>query len=340
MFLIKSLTIKSIKNKYFFFLLRIIKDLANPTIWPISKDMHSSTLGDYYFVFEESKMVNQKGGQKSIIFDKNGIVKNPTYIDVKDEKYVYFPITIGQVGLAIYHTYLKTKSEKDKLRFLNYADWFYNNAKESPELGTFWLTNVPLPQYKNPGPWQSAFVQSRAISILLRTYQLTGEKKYADMAEKALIPYTKPVSEGGVTSYTPWGSFYEEYTSSVPTLVLNGKIFAMCGLYDFLRVFPENQRAVKLFNDGIETLKNILPEFDMDFWSRYNLCKAPWYPESDPATRTYQYLHITQLKMLEKLTGEEIFTKYRVRFEKQNTLVNAIRMYFEKFRALKKLGRL
>ena len=106
-------------------------------------------------------MENQKGGQKSIIFDANGIPINPTYVDVKDKDYVYFPITIGQVGLAIFHTYLNTKNEDDKKRFLNIADWFVSNGSESNNLGIRWMTHVSLPQYKNPGPWQSAFSQSR-----------------------------------------------------------------------------------------------------------------------------------------------------------------------------------
>ena len=331
---------RTIKNKYIFFLLRILKDIINPIQYKISNNLHSENLTEYYFLFDENQMENQKGGQKSIVYDKEGIPLNPTYIDVRDKKYVYFPITIGQVGLAVFHTYLKTKSESDKNRFLKFVDWFYKNAEISDNLGVRWLTDVPLPQYKNPGPWQSAFAQGRGISILLRGYQLTDDKKYAEMAEKALIPFTKPVSEGGVTSFTNWGPFYEEYTAEVPTLVLNGMIFSLCGIYDFVRVFPENKLAKKIYNDGIQTLKNILPEYDLGYWSRYNLCKAVWYPEIDPATITYQKLHITQLEMLYRLTSENIFQKYAEKFRKQNNFLNAIKMYKIKYHALKRLRRI
>ncbi|WP_206082110.1 D-glucuronyl C5-epimerase family protein [Maribellus sediminis] len=328
-------------KKVFFMFKKLIADFKTPKErYPIAEDLHSSNLGEYYFVFKEKRV--SAGKDQALInkFDENGIPINKTYIDVHDKDFVYFPISIGQMGLAVYDTYLNTKTEKDKQRFLKFAEWFYNNADISEELGARWLTDVKLPAYHSPENWQSAFSQSRGISILLRGYQLTGKQEYAGMAEKALISFTKPVSEGGVTSFTQWGPFYEEYTSSVPTLVLNGKIFAMCGLYDFVRVFPGSKLAHKLFEDGIETLKTVLPEFDMGFWSRYNLCNAPWYPKVDPATIQYQKLHITQLKMLFKLTNEDVFQKYMLRFEKQNTLFNAFRMYFIKFRALKKLGRL
>ncbi len=330
----------SLKKKYFM-MKKILRDFrAPPNRYSIPDDLHSSTLKEYYFIFDEKRV--SKGKDQALInkFDENGIPINKTYIDVKEKEFVYFPISIGQMGLAVFHTYLKTKSEKDKNRFLKFVDWFYENAEISDDLGVRWLTDVSLPQYKNPGPWQSAFSQSRGISILLRGYQLTGNKKYAEMAEKALIPFTKPVSEGGVTSFTKWGPFYEEYTAKVPTLVLNGMIFSLCGIYDFVRVFPKNKVARKIYEDGIQTLKNILPEYDLGYWSHYNLCKAEWYPEIDPATIGYQRLHITQLEMLYRLTNEEIFKEYVEIFKEQDNFINTMRMYRVKYTALKKMRRL
>jgi len=331
---------RSIKNKYLFFLLRILKDITHPIKYEITTDLHSKELGEYYFLFHEKAMENQKGGQKSIIFDDDGIPMNPTYIDVVDKSFVYFPITIGQVGLAVFHTYLQSRTEQNKQRFIKFVNWFRNHAEIDERLGARWLTNVSLPQYHNPGPWQSAFVQSRAISILLRGYQLIKDDHLLQLAEKALIPFTYPVSEGGVTSPTHWGPFYEEYTAKTATLVLNGMIFSMCGLYDFVRVFPEHKLACKLFDDGVETLVNSLTEFDISYWSKYNLCSANWYPETDPATVTYQHLHITQLTMLYQLTDREIFGEYANKFKQQLKFINIIRMYWVKLIALKKIGRL
>ena len=328
-------------KKCIFMLNKIFTDIKAPKqTYELNSDNSPRILKYYYFLFEEIRL--SKGKDQKLIskFDKNGIPINKTYIDVKEKEYVYFPISIGQMGLAVFHTYLKTNSEKDKNRFLKFVDWFYQNAEISDDLGVRWITDVPLPQYKNSGPWQSAFSQSRGISILLRGYQLTDNKKYAEMAGKALIPFTKPVLEGGVTSFTKWGPFYEEYTAEVPTLVLNGMIFSLCGIYDFIRVFPENKLAKKIFDDGIATLKKILPEYNFGYWSRYNLCKSDWYPEIDPATIGYQRLHITQLEMLYKLTGEVVFIEYAEKFKEQDNLRNALKMYKIKYKALKKIGRL
>ena len=201
---------KSIKNKYLFFVLRILKDIFKPTQWQIADDLSSPNLGEYYFVFQERAMANQKGGQKSVVYDEEGIPVNPTYIDIRDKDYVYFPITIGQVGLAVFHSFLSTRNDADRQRFMKFAEWFFTHGEEDEKLGVRWLTDVALPQYKNAGPWQSAFAQSRGISILLRAFQLTGQERFAEMAEKALLPFSEPSHKGGVTSFTSWGPFYEE----------------------------------------------------------------------------------------------------------------------------------
>lgn len=329
-----------IRNKYIFFLRRIWRDITKPTRWPISDDLHSQRLGEYYFLFTEERVINQKGGQPSITFDEHGIPMNYTYIDVAEKDTVYFPITIGQYGLAVFHTWLKSGSEEDKARFLRFPDWFLNNAFHREGIGTLWLTDVPLPQYHNPGPWASAFVQSRAISVLLRGYQMTGNEDYRICAESALQAFTVPVEKGGVTSKTEWGPFYEEYTAEVPTLVFNGMVFSMCGVYDFLRVFPDSSLAKKLYNEGLDTLENVLPELDLGYWSKYNLCTAEWYPKNDPATITYQHLHITQLDCLYKMSNRPRFRKYQIRFQNQIKPWNIAKMYLRKYRSLKELKRI
>lgn len=305
----------------------------------IPNDVTSSELTYYYFKFVEKTVMNKD--QRLISrFDEDGIPVNRTYIDVKDQDFVYFPISIGQMGLAIYHSFLKSGSEIDKKRFLNFAEWFKENANLDKTLGVRWLTKVSLPQYMNSGPWQSAFSQSRGISILLRGYQLTQNKDYLDIAEKALIPFLYQVENGGVTSATEYGPFYEEYPASVPTLVLNGMIFSLFGIYDFIRMFPENNIANDIFDKGIKTLENILPQYDMGFWSKYNLCLAEWYPKVDPATIRYQRLHVEQLEVMYRITGKEVFRKYRDKFEKQDNFAASLKMYVIKYKALKKIGRL
>jgi len=320
---------------------KFLHDLNTPRPrYKIADDLRSQKLGYYYFVFEENRI--SKGRDQKLLknFDERGIPLNATYIDVEDQEYVYFPITIGQMGLAVFHSWLQSNRNSDKERFLNFANWFADNADISNEAGAYWYTKVPLPQYHNPGPWQSAFSQARALNILLRGYQITNKRDWVELAKLAIKPFTIGVDEGGVTRFTEYGAFYEEYTAKTPTLVLNGMIFALFGIFDFCRVFPEDKEAVEIFNEGINTLTKILPQYDLGYWSRYNLCQAEWYPEIDPATIQYQRLHIVQLQVLYQITGREEFLKYIHKFSKQDTLINAVRMYKTKYKSLKKINRL
>ncbi|MDP8220165.1 MAG: D-glucuronyl C5-epimerase family protein [Candidatus Stygibacter frigidus] len=328
-------------NKKIFMLKKLINDLKTPKErYKIADDVKSNELGYYYFVFDEKRVSSGKDQKLLNHFDENGIPVNKTYIDVEGEEFVYFPITIGQMGLAIFHTWLKSGKEEDKERFLKYPHWFETNAEESHQYGARWLTKVSLPQYHNPGSWQSAFSQARAINILLRGYQLTDNEDWADLARLALTPFTLTVEDGGVTSMIKTAPFYEEYPAEVPTMVLNGMIFALFGIHDYIRVFPEDKIAKELFNSGIQSVQDILPVYDLGYWSRYNLCQAEWYPEIDPATILYQRLHIAQLKVLYKITEIPVFQKYAYLFQKQDNIVNALRMYSLKYKSLKKINRL
>jgi hypothetical protein len=78
----------------------------------------------------------------------------------------------------------------------------------------------------------------------------------------------------------------------------------------------------------------------MGFWSKYDLCEADWYPTLNPATIGYQRLHATQLELLYYITQKEVFKTYSKKFRNQDKLLNIIKMYKIKYRALKKIGRL
>ena len=326
-------------RKIKFRLLKFIKDiLREKKIYEIAVDLSSKDLREYYFIMDEEKL--RAGYGQNFHFDEEGIPLIPTYIDVDEQKLVYYPISIGQFGLAIFHTYLKTKSEEDAKRFLKIVDWFYDNRISNENLGCYWLTNVPKPEYKMMKPWPSAFAQSRAISILLRGYQLTNDEKYQEAATQALQIFDVPASRNGVTIFTKSGPVYEEYPTSFPTIVLDGSLFSLFGLVDYIRAGKEAKLAKRLFDQGIQAIIALLPKYDLGFWIKYNLCSEPFYPKIDPATVTYFRLVLAQLEILHKITGEKQFAQIKSKWEKYDRFLNRVRMYWLKYRALKKLNRL
>lgn len=318
---------------------KLHKDITRDRqIYALADDLHSAELGEYYFLMTEEQM--KSGHSQNFHFDEYGIPIIPTYIDVEERKLIYYPISIGQYGLAIWNSYLRDRSQENKHRFLTIADWFISNCIEDDKLGAFWLTNVSKPAYQIKQPWKSAFSQARAINICLRAFQLTGKREYEKCAKLALKPFLYTVEEGGVVQNIPEGVFYEEYPSHVPILVLNGMIFALCGIYDLLRLYPNHLLAAQIMDKGVDTLVNLLPKYDMGFWSKYSLCDEYFHPKIDPSTIGYHHLHIIQLELMYRLTDKEVFNEYAERWRECVNLRNILKMYRIKYSALKKMRRL
>lgn len=323
---------------------KFLRDLNGNKHLKINQENTTPLLSGYYFKFEENL---SKLNRLIHSFDEKGVPINTSYIDVEKQQLHYYPITIGQYGLAVFHSWLSTRQEVKKQLFLNIADWFQTHAVTDNDLGTYWLTEVPKPEFQVFKPWKSAFAQSRGISILLRAWQITGEEKYLATASKALIPFTKDISEGGVAvDRNMQETFYEEYVAAHPTRVLDGHGFSLFGLYDFVRATSDkrlaeyNRLALRLFNEGVEGLIRQLPSFDMGFWLRFNRCEVPGYPKDDPCTISYLRLVLLQIEVLYRITKREELLEYRNKFGKYDALFPILKMYRFKFRALKKLNRL
>ncbi|HCL00471.1 MAG TPA: hypothetical protein DHW42_10265, partial [Candidatus Marinimicrobia bacterium] len=108
-------------KKAFFMLNKLKTDVFNKQrAYPIAEKLSSQQLDEYYFIFEETPA---KLNKLISTFDENGIPLNSAYIDVKEPKLHYYPISIGQYGLAVFHSWLKEKSAEKKAHFLRIADW-------------------------------------------------------------------------------------------------------------------------------------------------------------------------------------------------------------------------
>ncbi|MDR0766446.1 MAG: D-glucuronyl C5-epimerase family protein [Odoribacteraceae bacterium] len=330
-------------RKSLFMARKLLRDLNANRRLEVNMDNPPGKLGYYYIKFEEKR---SKLNRLIHSLDEEGIPLNTTYIDVTPPRLHYYPISIGQYGLALFHTWLATGDTAKREHFLRVANWFARNAREEKEQGVYWLTDVPKPEFGVTAPWKSAFVQGRGISILTRAWQLTGDDRYLHLATGALLPFTRDISEGGVSVDRAAGeTFYEEYVAAAPTRVLDGHAFSLFGLLDYTRAVPDalhpagHRLARRLFDEGIEGLVRQLPRFDLGFWLRFNRCDLPGYPQDDPCTIGYLRLVRRQLLVLHRVTGREELLHFARACERHDALPNILKMYRLKLRALKKLDR-
>ena len=103
--------------------------------------------------------------------------------------------------------------------------------------------------------------------------------------------------------------FPQEYSESPPSHILNGAIHSYFGLYDYYRVTKEAK--IKAICDKIvSTFANNLEKYDTGYWSLYDRTPYPYHL----ASPHYNTRHITQLKALYLITGNEIFIRYSEKF--------------------------
>jgi hypothetical protein len=224
------------------------------------------------------------------------------------------PIAIAQWGLGNYNLFLRDRSQDRKQKFLSAANWMRDNLETNPSGVSVWNHHFDW-EYRSPlrAPWYSGLAQGQGISLLVRAHKETGKAAYLDSAAKAFGSFLRSVAEGGVLFTDEGGDVWiEEYIVSPPTHILNGFIWALWGVHDYF-LATRSQAAQELFRKSVGTLRNNLDRYDLGFWSLYEQSGTRLPMVASPF---YHQLHIVQLRVMARLTGDEIFTSFADRWER------------------------
>jgi heparosan-N-sulfate-glucuronate 5-epimerase len=234
----------------------------------------------------------------------------------------YNPIAIAQWGLGNYNLLRQSQNVKArnyqseneyKKKFLAASDWLCSHL-EHRSLGV-WVWNHYFDwEYRDTlkAPWYSGLAQGQGVSLLVRAYAETGNSKYFDSAERAFHSFLKPVTEGGVLFVDePGDIWFEEYIVAPPTHILNGFIWAAWGVRDYF-LSAKDPVAQKLFEQAVHTLLANLNHYDLGFWSLYEQSGTRLPMAASPF---YHQLHIVQLRVMYRLTGEQLFADYANRWQ-------------------------
>jgi hypothetical protein len=103
----------------------------------------------------------------------------------------------------------------------------------------------------------------------------------------------------------------EEYLVDPPTHILNGFMWALWGAFDFW-LARGDATAKGIFDRGVETLVRNLPRFDTGYWSLYEQSGTRLKMLASPF---YHRLHIVQLRVMSRLTGDARFAAVAERWE-------------------------
>jgi heparosan-N-sulfate-glucuronate 5-epimerase len=261
-------------------------------------------LGEYYMPFSEK--ADYRGPR-----DSAGI----PLLDYRGQIGLqYNPIAIAQWGLGNYNLFRRRGEDKRRKQFLTASDWLCDRLKQN-SFG-IWVWNHDFDwEYRTPlkAPWYSGLAQGQGISLLVRAYGETGKPSYLKAAERAYTSFLQSTVEGGVAFTDERGDlWFEEYIVAPPTHILNGFIWTAWGVYDYF-LATKDSSAQHLFAKAVQTLGTNLDHYDLGFWSLYEQSGTRLPMVASPF---YHRLHIAQLRVMHRLTGDELFARYAERWER------------------------
>jgi heparosan-N-sulfate-glucuronate 5-epimerase len=259
-------------------------------------------LGDYYQDFRPALRLVEEGYHGA--FDDAGV----PVVRYGQGRMSHNATTIAQYALAN-QSAARAGDVARSERARTQLDWLVAAQEPGGPYAGCWPMRHDDPKYTwLKAPWISALASGQALSTLLRGWQELGDARYreaADLAYRGLHDAPGLVLDPGDELW------YEEYPADPPLHVLNGHVYALLGVLDYARATGDAEARERWERSASTVLAN-LRRFDLGFWSAYDLL------DREPASVHYQKnIHIPQLRILGKLTGDPTFDEFAARWEGQ-----------------------
>lgn len=243
----------------------------------------------------------------------------------------YYSVSIAAYTYDLYNNYFKTNNDATLNKFLFNATWLRDNCIYTEFGFCSYRSFFPLKSYKLTTDWTSAMAQGQAISSLIAAHFITGDDSFAQVAYDAVSAYIYPISAKGLSSDFNDKLWYEEYGSEeMPARLLNGFLFSLSGVYDFIKAYDE-EFSQTVFDIGVDSLKSNIGLFDFKFTSRYDYSPLNQLASTKSGPDIYHELHIFQLGWLSSITEDEEIESYAHLFLKQDMggIKSVYRLYQE-----------
>jgi heparosan-N-sulfate-glucuronate 5-epimerase len=235
-------------------------------------------------------------------------------------KFYYNPVTVSFYALSVYGKYLR-RTIATTVPFFNAV---HRLLLMQDERGAF--TNpFPFQYYLSKAPyepgWVSGMSQGMALSVIARAYLLTGDPQYLTAGARALEFLVTPTSAGGVMDTMEdldpslaGRVIFEEWLARPASYTLNGFMYTLLGVFDWSEMpGPSADLARVYFDLGIDTLRHILPYYDIGGFTAYDMSHITYHRQPHIGVE-YHANHIWLLHALVSITGDEQLQKYEQRW--------------------------
>lgn len=225
---------------------------------------------------------------------------------------LYHPLVIARYGIVLLHTYRVTRKPVYLDRAKVNANFLINTAVSRDE-ALYFPYRFRYALFGNRrdlmrAPWYSAMTQGTVLGLFVRLHAVTGEQHWRTAADSTFATFVK-----GRSATRPWTVFvsrrydhrylwFEEYPKNPPTQVLNGHMYALFGVWEYA-LATGNATAVDVFDGGATTIRHQVHRFRVrGEVSYYSLRVRIQYKD-------YHAIHIGQLKLLARMTGDSWFAR-------------------------------
>jgi hypothetical protein len=123
----------------------------------------------------------------------------------------------------------------------------------------------------------------------------------------------RPLSSAGTASFSRGEYWNEEYIPPYSVHTLNGFMFSIEGLREWVALTGDATAAGWL-REALATLSASLPRFDSGRWSYYNLSSSPGSARPRASSIKYHVIHVLQLRNLAWATRDAVLRAHATRW--------------------------
>ncbi len=206
------------------------------------------------------------------------------------------------VGL-VYSNELSMNKEFDVDYIIDLASKLRAQSEFSENEMIFYF-DEPYDRFDLKGKYYSGIVQGKAASFFLKCYQHTEDEKYREWAKKCLLSAWKPAKDDGVLRQLSYKNYWvEEYPSPNPSMVLNGFLFYIIGLAEYLAL-EEDATLKSHFELCLNSVLSWMPNYRLKNGLLYSMYRWSFCNVHYTGIMKYQFEHLYQL------TGVSMFKEY------------------------------
>jgi hypothetical protein len=173
-----------------------------------------------------------------------------------------------------------------------------------------WIPHAfDYPPYGLRAPWYNAMTQGLALSFYVRLYDVTGDEVHLDAAHDVFRSFLR------LGPRAPWVAYVDRdrhlwlihYPNSRPDHILNAHMHAIFGIYEYWKA-TRSPLARQVLEGAITTIHDNLWRFRRPGGvSYYGL-------RSRSVIAKYHHIHVWQIHLLAKISGERYFSRMAARF--------------------------